>query len=424
MKLNDSLVLGHDPEQTLLLSPATARVPATRDTLPEGVEHGGEGLNPLVRAANPLLDVVVPLRGMARPPDREALRERLVRAVRQFEKQALASRVPTQAIAVARYALCTLVDETISSTPWGAGVWSSRSLLVTFHNEAGGGEKFFQVLQRLTLDPRGNLDLLELMYLCLALGLEGRYRVVERGSEQLEALRERLFELIRQQRGSVEADLSPRWRGVLQTPTPMRGLSLWGTVGLAIALLAGLQLGCNWLLGRATAPVLAQMAEMRLAPSLQAPARPAPVSVAGLLAEDIAEGLVSVQESADRALITLPGQGLFASGSAEVSGSQRALLGRIGDALSQLPGEVLVVGHTDNQPPAAGARLASNSALSQARAASVARLLGLRAGPAARYRSEGRGESEPLVANDSSANRARNRRVEITVFFRRSRSEG
>jgi type VI secretion system protein ImpK len=38
------------------------------------------------------------------------------------------------------------------------------------------------------------------------------------------------------------------------------------------------------------------------------------------------------------------------------------------------------------------------------------------AGPAARYSVEGRGDASPLVANDSAANRARNRRVEIIVL--------
>jgi len=150
----------------------------------------GNGLNPLVRAANPLLDLVVPLRFMATAPDMDGLRERLIAAVQAFEQQARASHADAETVAAARYALCTFLDETISSTPWGGGVWNSRSLLVHFHNEAWGGEKFFLILQRLSQDARSNLDVLELMYLCLALGLEGRYRVIERGLDQLATLRE------------------------------------------------------------------------------------------------------------------------------------------------------------------------------------------------------------------------------------------
>jgi type VI secretion system protein ImpK len=77
---------------------------------------------------------------------------------------------------------------------------------------------------------------------------------------------------------------------------------------------------------------------------------------------------------------------------------------------------VVIVGHTDNVRPSVTSRLSSNFDLSDARARTVARMLAQRAGPAERYRSEGRGETEPLVPNDSPTNRARNRRVDITVL--------
>jgi type VI secretion system protein ImpK len=47
----------------------------------------------------------------------------------------------------ARYVLCTTLDEVVLNTPWGrASQWSENSLLITFHNEAWGGEKFFELL--------------------------------------------------------------------------------------------------------------------------------------------------------------------------------------------------------------------------------------------------------------------------------------
>jgi type VI secretion system protein ImpK len=75
-----------------------------------------------------------------------------------------------------------------------------------------------------------------------------------------------------------------------------------------------------------------------------------------------------------------------------------------------------VIGHTDNTQPALSARLPSNFDLSKARARTVAALLAERAGPAARYAIEGRGDTEPAAPNDSAAGRARNRRVEIVVL--------
>ena len=395
-------------------APAAARAPA---------KLHGNALNPLVRAANPLLDLVTPLRHMAAHPDVEALRNQLIVAVKAFEASAKEAQVAHESIAAARYALCTLLDETISSTPWGGGgVWASRSLLVAFHNEAFGGEKFFLILQKLGQDARANLFTLELMYLCLALGLEGRYRVIEGGRSQLEVLRERLQQMIAQNRGPVEPELSLHWKGASGKGEPLwRVIPVWILAAGAAALLIALQLFFSHRLNNASDPVFAGLLGIKAppppaAPVPVAPPAAAPVRLAGFLAPEIARGTVSVAETADRSVVTLRGDGLFGSGSADVTRDFVPLLQRIGDALKTVPGKVIVVGHTDNVKPGLSARFPSNFDLSKGRADSVRALLAERAGPATRYTVEGRGDSEPLVANDSVVNRARNRRVDIVVL--------
>ena len=388
----------------------------------------GSGLNALVLAANPLLALVVPLRTTAQPPDLEQLRERLASGIKSFEDQAKAAQIPLETIAAARYVLCTLMDEAIASTAWGSGVWGSRSLLVAFHNEASGGEKVFLILQRLSEDARANLNLLELMYVCLSLGLEGRYRLLERGQEQLATLRERLLQLIKQQHGTVDADLSPQWRGegVQAVPTLQR-IPLWVMAAGACVLLLAVQLVCSKLLNRASDPVFADLARIRVAAVMPAHAaaaaipanQPAPAAlsrVAAFLAPEVAQGLVSVRETAERCTITLRGDGMFGAGSAELASQFAPLLARIGDAVQTLPGKIIVTGHTDNTVPGLSARFPSNYDLSKARAAGVMTVLAQRAGPPARYSVAGRGDTEPQVANDTAANRARNRRVDIVVL--------
>jgi type VI secretion system protein ImpK len=324
-------------------------------------------------------------------------------------------------IAAARYALCTLLDETISSTPWGGGgVWASRSLLVAFHNEAFGGEKFFLILQKLSQSPQANVDALELMYLCLALGLEGRYRVIENGRRQLDALRERLQQLIAQHKAPVETELSPHWKGATGKGEPLwRMVPVWIMAAGAAVILVLLQIFLGHRLGNASDPVFANLLSLKTAPPpAAAPATPAPAvpRLAGFLAPEIAQGLVTVVDSADRSVVTLRGDGVFASGSGDVSGAYLGLLGRIGDALKTVPGKVIVVGHTDNTKPGLSARFPSNYELSKARATAVRDLLAERAGPATRYSVEGRGDSEPLATNDTPAGRSRNRRVEIVLL--------
>jgi type VI secretion system protein ImpK len=427
-----------DPDRTMLMpAPGGRRTPSSSappppsgppvtQSAPRAAATGparlhGEGLNPLVRAANPLLDLVTPLRSMASHPDVESLRMQLVQAIKAFEAEAKAAQVQHDQIAASRYALCTLLDETISSTPWGGGgVWASRSLLVAFHNEAFGGEKFFLILQKLSQDPKNNLPALELMYLCLALGLEGRYRVIDNGRSQLELLRERLQQLIAQQHAPVEPELSVHWKGASGKGEPLwRMVPVWILAAVAAGVLVLLQIFLGHRLGNASDPVFASLLSLKTAQAPvvpPAPPRPGPARLAGFLAPEVAQGLVTVVETADRSVVTLRGDGVFGSGSGDVSGAYLPLLARIGEALKAVPGKVIVVGHTDNTQPGLSARFPSNYELSKARALAVRDLLAEHAGPEDRYSVEGRGDSAPLANNDSAANRARNRRVEITLL--------
>ena len=357
----------------------------------------------------------------AQPPDLQQLREKLAAAIKAFETEARASNIAIDTIAAARYVLCVLLDETISSTAWGSGVWGSRSLLVAFHNEASGGEKVFLILQKLSQNVAGNIDLLELMYLCLSLGLEGRYRVIDQGQEQLATLRERLLKMIQDQRGARETELSPNWRGEsAKLVSPLSGIPVWVMAAAACALLLVLQLVGSTILNRASDPVYAGMAKIRvavLAPTVTPSALPAaPAKFATFLAPEIARGLVSVKETAERSVITVRGDGMFGSASAEVQDKVAPLLGRIGDVLKAERGKVIVIGHTDDTKPGLSARFPSNFDLSKARAAGVMVELSNRAGTPARFSAEGRGDTEPMVANVSPANRARNRRVDVVVL--------
>jgi type VI secretion system protein ImpK len=372
------------------------------------------GLNPLLAAANRLLNVLPQLRSSVQHPNPTALRDGLAQGIRQFEAQARTAGVPTEKIVAARYALCTLIDETATSTPLGAsGAWAHQGLLALFHGEVGGGEKFFQLLARLAENPQANLDLLELLYVCLEFGFEGRYRITEGGQRQLEAIRQRLLMIIRKQRGEYERDLSPNWRGVSAASQRRLGwMPLWAVGAVSALLLVVIYVGFEWRLSRTSDKIAADIAALRVAAPV--PPRPAAAPrLAAFLAEEIQRGLVKVDDHADRSVVTILGDGLFKPGEAAIGTDDQWLLGRIGDALQRVPGQVDVIGHSDNIPIRT-LRFPSNWELSKARAESVARLLAARIG-AARVRYDGRGDSEPVTPNDTPQGRAKNRRVEITL---------
>lgn len=171
--------------------------------------------NPLITAAGTLFDLMVELAATTEHPDVAALQRQVVEEVQRFEQRATAAGCPSDHVLASRYALCSALDETVLLTPWGGdSVWSQRSLLSIFQNETWGGEKLFALLQRLRQDPARNVDVSELIALTLALGFEGRYRVMENGRAELEDLRNELFRDINRQRSASPRPLSVDWEGV------------------------------------------------------------------------------------------------------------------------------------------------------------------------------------------------------------------
>ena len=377
------------------------------------------GINPLVAAANPLLDIVPQLRHTVNHPNPTGLRDYLAKNIQTFETRANQAGVDAKIIFAARYILCTLLDETAASTPWGgSGAWSKLSLLVLFHKETFGGKTFFDLLTKLAQNPAANIDILELMYICLALGFEGQYRVVENGRSQLEALRERLALIIRKAKGDFERDLSPAWRGTnIKRSKVLAILPLWVAAAIASLVLLVAYLIFNYKLNVFSDPVFAKIQSIRVTSNIpKAPPAPPPPQrrIARFLEKEIHEGLVAVNETDIKSVVTIKGDRLFAPGSATISENYLALINRIADGINAVPGHVQITGHTDNIP-IRSVRFPSNWHLSQSRAESVLELIANKV-PKGRLSAEGRAESEPIVPNDTPENRSRNRRVEITLF--------
>ena len=173
------------------------------------------GLNPLVNAASMLIAVFEKTRHSMSHPDVNGLYQRLVNEIKAFDSRAKEQGVRPEVVLAARYILCAVLDEAVLNTPWGAdSAWPQKTLLSTFHNETAGGEKFFLILDRMRQSPAENLYILELIYICLSLGFEGKYRVLHRGKENIEQIREELFGVIRTYRGEYERSLSPSWQGL------------------------------------------------------------------------------------------------------------------------------------------------------------------------------------------------------------------
>jgi type VI secretion system protein ImpK len=324
---------------------------------------------------------------------------------------------------LSRYVLCTALDEAVMSTPWGsASEWGKQSLLITLHNEAWGGEKVFQLLDHCLQNPRQRLHILELLYLCISLGFEGRYRVMNDGRSQLDALRERVAATIRATHGEIERELSPHWRGLVVARDRLRQfLPPWVVIAIGAALLLALLFGMRLKLAAEAEPVfknLHALGDIPVQTIDRPPQKPKIVErprLAGFLADEIRAQKVAVEDAVDRSVVTIRGDQLFASGSASIDDDFQPLLLRIAEAIRKVKGQVLVTGHSDNRPIAT-LRYPSNWKLSQDRAQQVMDVLAAKTGQPERFRAEGRSDTEPVASNDTADGRSRNRRVEITVF--------
>ena len=215
-------------------------------------------LNSLVAAACELLSEVVRLKHSETREDLYELNERLTSGLKLFEVRALHNGAESSQVMAARYVLCSVVDEAVVTTPWGnESEWSQMSLLSSFHNETFGGEKFFQLLDRLSKNPIKHLPMLELMYLCLALGFEGKYRVQARGVLELEGIRDALYRQIRQLRGDVPRELSPHWEGLNDQRRNLVGIvPAWMVVLFTVVCLVVMYSGFAWVLSEQRDTVL------------------------------------------------------------------------------------------------------------------------------------------------------------------------
>ena len=146
---------------------------------------------------------------------------------------------------------------------------------------------------------------------------------------------------------------------------------------------------------------------------MQAEADAERVTVA--LRNEIEDGMIEIETEGVSIIIRIREKGSFASGVARFDPDFEPVLSKLRTSLQSMPGTIVVAGHTDNVPISTH-RFRSNWDLSSARAVSVVHaLLNDQSLDPARFVAEGHGEAHPITDNDTAENRARNRRVEITI---------
>lgn len=259
-----------DDDPTVVLTPATGAVSAPLASQPPvALEEEFVSVDRLlyrepksedeilVVCAQPLLALVAELKKAVEFADVSALRRNVVSQIDSFEERALKAGAQPGEVTAARYVLCALLDETILTTPWGSrSEWSAKSLLNEFHGETWGGEKVFEILDRVRSKPAQYLSLMRLIDTCLLLGFEGRYRIVEGGRYQLEDLRAELGRLITAEKEAPPSQLSGRWEAAETRGKLTSYIPLWVVFATAAVLLVGIFGYFQFLLSGEVSPVM------------------------------------------------------------------------------------------------------------------------------------------------------------------------
>ncbi|MCH9643900.1 MAG: type IVB secretion system protein IcmH/DotU [Gammaproteobacteria bacterium] len=159
------------------------------------------GLNPLVTASMPIIAILIELKRQHEACDILKLRGRLLEELRSFNQRGSRIDISPTTLILSRYILATVVDEFVLNAAWSKqSNWDEDPITSILFEDAVGGEKFFSILEKIIKDPSSNIELIELMYICLSLGFEGKYRLMDHGLERLGMLKESLYRIIKKQR--------------------------------------------------------------------------------------------------------------------------------------------------------------------------------------------------------------------------------
>jgi chemotaxis protein MotB len=129
------------------------------------------------------------------------------------------------------------------------------------------------------------------------------------------------------------------------------------------------------------------------------------------------ENDISVKVKNGKVYVSLAEQLLFASGSVVVDAKGVSALQQLAKAIKdQRDINIMVEGHTDNVPISKKSQyMSDNWDLSVMRATSITRILTNAGVSPKQITASGRSEYQPLINNDSPANKQKNRRTEIII---------
>lgn len=381
-----------------------------------------ENTPPLLKTLWPILAIVPELRRIDAGSNVGQL-QNLVVGLMDRVQQALNAQIERPNLKKdASYVVCALIDETALNSPWGEQChWAQTPLLSRFHQETYGGERVFDLIEKCLAQPRQYPEMLELLYVCLSLGFMGQFRLDPDGNTKIAQYRADIYNVLPEQRkhsaGALSEAVKPNTGLRNQLQSFMPAWIYAATLMLvAFGVFSYLSFGLNTQTDdlRIELATLVPAPERALLPDDNV--RQEVIQLREQLAVETRQGAVDINDYTTHTEIVLSGDALFASGSATIADAYHPILFKIGKVLADIPGRIIVAGHTDDlaiRTP----QFPSNWHLSLARAGAVVAFLEESANFKATLLPEGRGASVPINNNDTNAQRAENRRVVIEIYY-------
>jgi len=186
-----------------------------------------------------LLAFALQLKRSSDPGDAEILRQKIDEQFRALETKARQADVPQEDVQQAKYGIAAFIDEMILTSSWPLKEsWADKPLQIAYFNDFSAGEEFYNKID--TLRGAKKNAVLEVYYLCLALGFRGKY-VDLQGMEKKKVL---MDTMLREMRGAAPAPgtatLSPSWQPPDALPGIVKNFPAWfvaAACGLFIILL-------------------------------------------------------------------------------------------------------------------------------------------------------------------------------------------
>lgn len=193
--------------------------------------------NPILAASNTLIAVLSALSNSMSHPNIAQLQQELATEIGNLDANLKLAGVRSEEALTARYILCAALDEAVMNTPWGVDSgWGQRSLLRVYHNETSGGERFFVLMDQLLARPQEFRNLLELFYVLLCMGFQGKYQLDPASNSRLDTMRERLHQDIYGGR-AYDRSLSDSARIASGARPSLRSrIPLWVVLSVSLAL--------------------------------------------------------------------------------------------------------------------------------------------------------------------------------------------